>query len=466
MPPMPPRRRADGKRVIVVGAGIAGIAAAMRLSEDGAVVTLLEALDRPGGRAYATKTVAWDAPQELGAQFLSDHYATLLPMFASVSAPEELVLAPLPSRVALVVGGTPRTTDREALDTFVTSGAVGRLDMLAMALAAADVASGVRQKPLDDLSAWEHEDGENARSWLVRNYGRRGADFVGGPAVQSLFFLDPSRTSSALVHWLISMGDRSRRLYTNAATNHAMCVRLVEVLRERGVEVLLGQGVTRVEEAHGRVRVHTAADRTIDGDAAIVTAPGPIAREIVEALGPAQAASAAQGYASTIVVNIVVDRVDPMLRSQGRVYGVAFPRAEVPGGIVAGCSVESGKTDREHGGRELYGFHLHDEAARRLAGEPDAAIVGAVVAEAGRFMPDVRTHFVDAVVQRWEHAIPYMAVGVASRCKNLWEEQRASPSRILLAGDHTTIATLDGAAHSGVLAAATVTAKLALAANR
>lgn len=88
------------------------------------------------------------------------------------------------------------------------------------------------------------------------------------------------------------------------------------------------------------------------------------------------------------------------------------------------------------------------------------AIVDAVVSEASRFIPSVRSGFVHAVVQRWPHAIPYMGVGFSARCRKLWDEQHRSSTRIVLAGDQTTVATMDGAAHSGMLGAAIVAAKL------
>jgi monoamine oxidase len=55
--------------VIVVGAGVAGLAAAEELSRAGRAVTILEARDRLGGRVF-TRRLADGTPIELGAEFV------------------------------------------------------------------------------------------------------------------------------------------------------------------------------------------------------------------------------------------------------------------------------------------------------------------------------------------------------------------------------------------------------------
>ncbi len=60
---------AFSKRVIVIGAGAAGIAAARRLKRDGHTVMILEARDRIGGRVSTDRTLS-PYPVELGAEFL------------------------------------------------------------------------------------------------------------------------------------------------------------------------------------------------------------------------------------------------------------------------------------------------------------------------------------------------------------------------------------------------------------
>jgi monoamine oxidase len=56
--------------VLIVGAGVAGLTAAARLTEAGKYVCVLEARDRLGGRVFTRHDVQAGAPLELGAEFI------------------------------------------------------------------------------------------------------------------------------------------------------------------------------------------------------------------------------------------------------------------------------------------------------------------------------------------------------------------------------------------------------------
>src|SRR5690349_14015562 len=56
--------------VIIVGAGVAGLTAAIHLGRSGVPVMVLEARDRIGGRVYTQRLAGCDAPIELGAEFI------------------------------------------------------------------------------------------------------------------------------------------------------------------------------------------------------------------------------------------------------------------------------------------------------------------------------------------------------------------------------------------------------------
>src|SRR5690348_4626817 len=56
--------------VIVIGAGVAGLAAVQELTESGVTVRCLEARDRIGGRILTVRDTRAGIPIELGAEFL------------------------------------------------------------------------------------------------------------------------------------------------------------------------------------------------------------------------------------------------------------------------------------------------------------------------------------------------------------------------------------------------------------
>jgi monoamine oxidase len=68
----------QGTRVIVAGAGLAGLAAAHTLAHRGAAVTLLDARDRAGGRVWTVRDgFAHGQHGELGGEFIDEHHSRI-----------------------------------------------------------------------------------------------------------------------------------------------------------------------------------------------------------------------------------------------------------------------------------------------------------------------------------------------------------------------------------------------------
>jgi monoamine oxidase len=90
----PLERKGPAKKVIVVGAGLAGLAAAYELTQAGHEVTVFEARLRPGGRVRTLREAFSDGLYaEAGARIFSDSYPRLLHYAKLLDVP----FAPIPS---------------------------------------------------------------------------------------------------------------------------------------------------------------------------------------------------------------------------------------------------------------------------------------------------------------------------------------------------------------------------------
>ncbi|HEY5678414.1 MAG TPA: FAD-dependent oxidoreductase, partial [Myxococcales bacterium] len=65
--------------VVVIGAGVAGLAAARELRLRGLSVAVLEARDRIGGRVHTLRPDGWPLPVEAGAEFVHGRTPLVLP---------------------------------------------------------------------------------------------------------------------------------------------------------------------------------------------------------------------------------------------------------------------------------------------------------------------------------------------------------------------------------------------------
>jgi phytoene dehydrogenase-like protein len=210
--------------VVVVGAGVAGLSAALPLARAGARITLLDAAERVGGRLFTLHSGGPGAPVELGAEFVHGQPEELLTLVREAG----LELEEIPDEHFELVAGAVRPA--AALD--------GVFELLESAPVEPD-ASGLELSEALGLDA-------EAAHWF--------AQFIEGFHAAPL-----DRINASSILRQTRGGDQQRRIVGGYG-------RLVEYLHaelERlGATFVMRADVHRVEATGGGVRVLTRGHPT------------------------------------------------------------------------------------------------------------------------------------------------------------------------------------------------------------
>ena len=233
-------------RVIVAGAGFAGLMAADRIAQAGHEVVVLEARDRVGGRVWSAELVPGNPRTvvERGAEFVLDGYKLMRSVLAGLG----LSLA---DTAMSYYSREPRGA--EPVDA-------GELPDCAAVIAAAAAAAPAGTSLAEVALAWTGSPGVLA-AYLSR--------------VMTTDGLEPDRLSAACAASLA--GDfKARPSWRVAGGNQRLALGLASRL---GTAVRLGCPVQAVEQDLDGVRVLTA-DGEVRGDAAVLAVPMAVLRKL------------------------------------------------------------------------------------------------------------------------------------------------------------------------------------------
>ena len=228
-------------RVIVIGAGIAGAAAARTLTNAGVEVHVLEASDRVGGRIRSS--TQWGAPIELGAAWVHSTKGNPVTGLAS-SAGLTLIPTDYGDEVIRDTVTGRESSQAESADT--------RLSDLTDQLAEDS------NSPSLSVSSWLARHG-----WTPNRFGR----WAQAVDITQEYGLDPSSLSVA------ALQEGSEGAGGDAFVKGGY-VAIPQYLLD-GIDVRLNQPVTRVEPMSTSVRVNTAQE-TLTADAVVVAVPLPL----------------------------------------------------------------------------------------------------------------------------------------------------------------------------------------------
>ncbi|WP_326630674.1 FAD-dependent oxidoreductase [Nonomuraea fuscirosea] len=237
--------------VVVIGAGVSGLAAAAKLAGAGLAVEVMEARQRIGGRIHTDE----ESGLELGAQVV---HGDRNPIGALPGMP---ALVPLPRYAARVLlDGAPHPLSAlrpppPLLEERLVAGATSRPSAGAAGRHSAGVSGDVPVAQwLKEQTAGSPAALEPAAEWFRQNW-------AAGPEALSALGVAVARRADAV----------GRGEFALPGGFGTLPERLADGLRVR-----LGDPVVRLTWSPGRVRAVTAAGHVADAVAAVVTVPPPV----------------------------------------------------------------------------------------------------------------------------------------------------------------------------------------------
>ncbi|MFD5103584.1 protoporphyrinogen oxidase [Streptomyces albidochromogenes] len=315
-------------RVVVIGGGISGLAAAHRLVGAGARVTLLEATDQLGGKLLAGEIAG--VPVDLGAESML------------ARRPEAVALARavgLADRLQPPATATASLWNRGALTPMPKGhvmGVPGDPEVLGGILSAEGLARMRRER---ELPRTEVGDDVALGAYVAARLGREVVDRLVEPLLGGVYAGDVYRTSMrASVPQLFeaartydSLLDGVRHIQRGAAAKQpagpvfmgiaggigTLPDAVADAVRAGGGEVLLRTPVIGLTRGAGGWQVRTD-ERVIEADSVVLAAPAWAASALLSAESPAAAAElSAVEYASMALVTMAFRRRDVAALPEG-----------------------------------------------------------------------------------------------------------------------------------------------------
>ena len=432
------------KRVAVVGAGIAGLAAAYELNKAGYKVVVYEKAQSPGGRMATRFKNGFQFNS--GATFLSEDYHQL----KSYARELGIGLAPM------LPGSRHRIIRRGQSYHYGVAGPLGIFQLYVVSLGAR-VRLAVwliknlfraRSGNFFDLSTIPSGlDFGQAGDYLRRQVGSEAVDYLIDPFTAALHFYRSENMSTAFVFGMLRMF----RTKGNISARHPRGgINAIPKALASRLDIRYGSSVTKVRSRSGHCSLQIGGDS--EQFAAVVLAcPAPPALSIlVNPTIDQKTMLKAIRYAATIVVAFRV----PVDLFSDDTHCLYVPYVE---NQVISCCIFEGRKGKElvKGKQTLLNIYLHDKAARRLLKKNNREIARVVRNELLKVCPEARKRSKEIFfhdLARWPQAMPIFGHKTVSLVSNFVSRHQGEHG-IFFAGDYLNSPWTEGAARSGVRAA-------------
>ncbi|WP_370942348.1 NAD(P)/FAD-dependent oxidoreductase [Amycolatopsis sp. cg5] len=430
--------------VAVVGAGIAGLAAARTLADAGHKVRVFESLDRVGGRMATIRTAGYRI--DTGAEQLAERgYESTWAFIRELGIDSSDAIPRLGAGISVWSGGRARAgvTRLSGLLTGAGLAFPARLDLMKMLL--------LSRSDFDPDRPEESPIGSRTLAELGDGRHRDLTEHLLQPVASGFFGWDPARSAAApFLALLAAVGPSSTwRTYRDGMDTLARAL-------ARGLDVRTSCQVRRVLTEPDGVRVVTTTGETT-ARAVVLCVPAPVALALHP--GATERERAFLSACSFTPVVKVSFRLDRPLGPPGRPASVVL----VPGvadGTVSTIMADHVKApDRVPAGAGLVTVMARPAVVPDLLEASDESVVQTVGAAAERYVPGLAGATVGTLVHRFRHGLPE-ATPAALRLRRGFEQGLGGA--VDYAGDWVQLRpSSEGAVRTGRRAARRVLSRLA-----
>ena len=428
-----------GTRVVILGGGITGLAAAYFAQEQGAEVTLLEASDRLGGKVSTELFVG--LPLDTGPDAFLARSPHAIALCRAVGLGDDLVAPATGAAYVWTRGRLRHLPETQLLGIPTELGSLVRSRVLSW--------QGVGRAALDlVLPGRPGEDEDRSVADVVR--GRLGPEAhlrLVDPLVGGINAGRSEQLSVQVTAPQIAAASRERSLIRGARqvrssgaradagpvflTVRGGMARLIDALashvRARGADIRTSNAAASLEQRS----VVTASGERVPADAVVVTVPAPVAARLLRSVSaPAADGLATIRYSSVALVTLAYPASAVRHRRSGS--GLLVPRVE--GRLMTAASWVNQKWPHldspDHFVLRVSAGRVGDDRALAMDdGELIDRLHGELVAAMG-----VAAQPSEARVHRWVDAFPQFDVGHSQRIARIESALETDAPDIALAG--------------------------------